>query len=268
MHKIEYHSTSVPGIETMAATTDRSFPRHTHDQYGIGLMERGGHRSCTGRRTVVASPGHLIFVNPGEVHDGHSLRREDRSWRMIYFDSPFLNALRGELSERDLPHFEFTEAAFTDKPLRENLVKAFSVLSSDDVGNVLRDSLLLSIVGRLHSLCAAEPRTAEHNVPDIRRAIELIHADPGSEDLTLQRLASEVGVSRYQLIRAFARQLCLTPHSYIVQQRLSRARALMRTGAGLAEIVYRTGFTDQSHFTKTFARQFGISPGKYLSSLR
>jgi hypothetical protein len=41
-HSVLYHPFPVGGIDAMSASTTRSFPRHTHDQYGIGLVDRGG----------------------------------------------------------------------------------------------------------------------------------------------------------------------------------------------------------------------------------
>jgi hypothetical protein len=52
------------GIDAMSASTPRCFPRHTHDQYGIGVLDVGGHASLSDRRQVEAGPGDLIFVDP------------------------------------------------------------------------------------------------------------------------------------------------------------------------------------------------------------
>ncbi|SQI36332.1 AraC-like ligand binding domain [Serratia plymuthica] len=54
----------------VTADTDFSFGRHTHDQFGIGLMDRGAQKSLSGRGRVESSAGDIITVNPGEVHDG------------------------------------------------------------------------------------------------------------------------------------------------------------------------------------------------------
>jgi quercetin dioxygenase-like cupin family protein len=46
------------------------FPRHTHEQFGIGVIRRGASRSRSGRGMVEAGSGDIITVNPGEVHKG------------------------------------------------------------------------------------------------------------------------------------------------------------------------------------------------------
>jgi AraC-like DNA-binding protein len=86
--------------------------------------------------------------------------------------------------------------------------------------------------------------------------------------VTLIELARESGVSRYQLIRAFARELGLTPHAYILQRRIALAQRLIRAGCDLADVAARAGFYDQSHLTRWFVRQFGVTPSRYAVGAR
>src|SRR5688572_15450957 len=105
--RIRYHTFPLAGIEAMTATTSRSYSRHTHDQFGIGLVDRGGHSSWSGRGQVEAGAGNFICVNPGEVHDGRAVGAPTRSWRMIYFDPEVMAATCADISEGAKPHFTF-----------------------------------------------------------------------------------------------------------------------------------------------------------------
>jgi hypothetical protein len=51
----------------MELTSNRSFPRHTHDEHGIGVILSGAERSWSGMGTVESLPGDVITVIPGEV---------------------------------------------------------------------------------------------------------------------------------------------------------------------------------------------------------
>jgi AraC-like DNA-binding protein len=82
--------------------------------------------------------------------------------------------------------------------------------------------------------------------------------DPG-----LAELAAEAGLSRFQLLRAFARELGLTPHAYLMQRRLSLARGLIDSGLALAAAAHEAGFADQSHMTRAFRRTLGYTPATY-----
>jgi AraC-like DNA-binding protein len=124
------------------------------------------------------------------------------------------------------------------------------------------ETAILRLVARLGVHSTARPSRSESLTPCIRRARDRIDADPAAQ-VTLGELAKEAGLSRYQLIRAFARDLGLTPHAYILQRRIALAQRLIRTGSDLAEVATAAGFCDQSHLTRWFVRQFGVTPHRY-----
>ena len=130
------------------------------------------------------------------------------------------------------------------------------------------ETALLTLVAHLHAHSTqshAVPGRAKEPTACIRRAQNRIDADPAAH-VTLAELAKEVGLSRYQLLRGFARELGLTPHSYILQQRIALARRQIRAGSPLAEVAMLAGFYDQSHLTRCFVRQFGVTPSRYASN--
>lgn len=58
----------------MALQSEHTFPRHSHDHFGIGVISQGAQRSWSLLGQVEAGPGDVIIVNPGEVHDGMPLQ--------------------------------------------------------------------------------------------------------------------------------------------------------------------------------------------------
>uniref|UniRef100_A0A0N4ZLY7 HTH araC/xylS-type domain-containing protein n=1 Tax=Parastrongyloides trichosuri TaxID=131310 RepID=A0A0N4ZLY7_PARTI len=77
----------------------------------------------------------------------------------------------------------------------------------------------------------------------------------------LHELAQETGFSRYQLIRAFRRHTGLTPQHWQLNQRVNLARDALLQGDELADIAYRLGFADQSHFQRVFKHYTGPGLG-------
>ena len=67
-----------------------------------------------------------------------------------------------------------------------------------------------------------------------------------------------------QFGRAFKKATGLTPHRWLVQRRLEQAMdLLLGSNLPLAEIALDCGFSEQSHFTRTFTRLVGTSPGEW-----
>src|SRR5690242_15650602 len=126
MHDIRFHEVRTTGVDAMTASTERSFPRHTHDQYGIGIVDAGGHASWSGRGHVEAGPGAFICVNPGEVHDGHAVGHRSRSWRILYFEPAAMSELREDVLEGERAPLTFSEPVFVAPALHHAFEDAFA----------------------------------------------------------------------------------------------------------------------------------------------
>jgi AraC family transcriptional regulator len=104
------------------------------------------------------------------------------------------------------------------------------------------------------------PATAARRVLDLIEA--RVAAGGDASGLSIEELAREAGLSPSRFFRAFKATLGLPPHQYLLRRRLERARRLLdRPAARLADVALSTGFADQSHFTRLFRRQFGVTPG-------
>lgn len=92
-----------------------------------------------------------------------------------------------------------------------------------------------------------------------------------AEDLPLEDLAAVAGTSTSHFARAFRQSAGDTPHRFVVRQRIAYARELLRTGGreiGLVEAAYQTGFSSQSHLTRSFRAVCGMTPGEFLRKER
>ena len=84
------------------------------------------------------------------------------------------------------------------------------------------------------------------------------------EDISVERLAAESGMSVAHLRRLFVRTIGMSPGRYITTTRINAAsRLLEQTNLCISDIASDTGFCDQSHFTKMFKSVRGLTPGAY-----
>jgi len=87
-------------------------------------------------------------------------------------------------------------------------------------------------------------------------------------DLTLQELAVAVGYSRSHFLRAFRETTGVTPHRYVLNRRVERARRLLgETEMSIAEVAFLCGFSSQAHLTPAFRKAYGLTPGEYRRGL-
>lgn len=254
---------ALAGIEGIDLTSRHTFARHTHEHFGIGVLLQGAQKSASGRGMVEAWQGDVITFNPGEVHDGASIGDDGRSWRMLYFAPDLITEALSELTEGRRRLGEFERPVIQDQALAGRFLDLFRSLTAAG-SDLQRETLLLmvqaAVLGRwTEARPSAIPAT-------IARAKSLIDDDPLTA-YSLEDLGTACGLSRFQVLRAFAKATGLTPHAYLVQRRIDLARRLIAEGTALAEAAVASGFADQSHMTRVFTRKYGFSPGAYAARL-
>ncbi|MGF9567040.1 AraC family transcriptional regulator [Neorhizobium sp. JUb45] len=99
-----------------------------------------------------------------------------------------------------------------------------------------------------------------------RLAKELLSENLGGE-VSIADVAHACNLSRGHFTRMFRETTGVTPHQWLIGERLARACDLLRRSElNLAEVAIACGFSDQSHFTRFFSRIKGVSPGSWRRS--
>jgi AraC-like DNA-binding protein len=84
--------------------------------------------------------------------------------------------------------------------------------------------------------------------------------------VSLDDLCQVSGLSASHLIRCFKARYGMTPHAYLNNHRINRAKGLLRHGYPLAETALAAGFADQAHFQRVFKRLTAATPGTYAGA--
>lgn len=248
----------VTAVEAISAL---SFARHSHDEYGVGIMLAGAQRSWSGRGQVEACAGDVITVNPGEVHDGMAIG-DSRKWAMLYLDTRKVASITADIHEGKRAESEFTAPVLQNRRAAKRFAAAYAAHATGNY-DAMDEHLILLLAGLLGD--AKLPKVAvSQRIYHVKQQID---DDPAGYH-PLVDLARICGSSRFKTLRGFTALTGLTPHAYIIQRRLELAKALIRSGVGLAEAGGEAGFADQSHFHRAFVRRFGMTPGVYAAATR
>jgi AraC family transcriptional regulator len=85
-----------------------------------------------------------------------------------------------------------------------------------------------------------------------------------SANITIEDICSEIGISPFHFMRLFKQKTGVSPHQYLLDIRIKKARELLTTGQYLvSEVAAMCGFINLSHFSSTFKRITGMPPSEY-----
>ncbi|WP_377288017.1 AraC family ligand binding domain-containing protein [Rhizobium sp. SG2393] len=252
------------GMECLSATfLTHEYAPHTHDTFSIGAIENGSQISTIGGRREETGPGHLYLIDPGAVHDG-APGGEGYRYRMVYPDAALLAEVLEDVTGRHAKGTPSFRASMLADP---DLASAFHVAHrrmEEPAGALEAQEGMFRVMAALfarHGRMIVTPLGSREPTAAARaRDYLAAHWD---EDVGLEDLARVSGVSRAHLIRAFRREFHITPHAFLTDLRIRRARQFLRDGAAPAEVAADCGFADQAHFTRHFKARTGITPGQF-----
>lgn len=97
----------------------------------------------------------------------------------------------------------------------------------------------------------------------LKQAIDYIQAHL-NEEIRLLDLAEQLGMSQYYFARLFKQSMHISPYQYVIQQRINRAKYLLKTTSmSIAAIASQTGFSHQNQLTNQFRKTIGTTPANY-----
>lgn len=255
----------LPGVEIMRVEGSRRHWRVYHETYTVCTVPACNAFSAEWvyrRKTHLAEPPVIMFMEPGELHVNKSMPGAATFWVLDITPAVVERAARelGVVSRP--PHLKV--AQFSDPALFHSIVEFHAGLERPST-TLEQQSRFAAFLRLLLEQCTERGVPALGNWSDrpaVRRARELIH-ERCAANITLDELSAAAGLSRFHLLRVFKNEVGLPPHAYQLQVRVARARTLLAGGMPAAAVAADLGFADQSHFTRHFRRVVGVTPGVY-----
>lgn len=233
----------------------REIPPHHHPWARLCLVIEGGYHEDWGRTSVRCGPASLVFHPPGDAYGGRISEAGSRCLTIAISPAAFSDAANALPSLNRLRVSRRATPSWLAYRLRRELEL------SDDLFSTSIENAVLALLTDL----ADRPALEAHGTPPrwLERLKEMVH-DEFARSHTLDTLARTAGVHRVHLARAFRRHYGCTVGEYIRQLRVEFACHRLRASeAPLSEIAFDAGFADQSHFTNTFRRLVGVTPGAF-----
>jgi AraC-like DNA-binding protein len=253
------------GIELLEATFDRFvYDRHTHDSYAIGVTLRGVQRFRCRHATHDSTPGHVIVIHPGEVHDGESGATGGYSYRMFYVPSDVVDGVLGDADPRT-SDIGARGSMFPDRHLSGELDLLWRTMAIAPASLAADELLHRALRLALTSIGPPERASAARVDRGLRQVRDYLN-DHLEQEVTLQDLATVAAMSRFQLTRRFQAVYGLPLHAYHLHVRLEAGKRRLAAGEAISAVSADLGFADQSHFHRRFKGSFGLTPGAWRTA--
>jgi AraC family transcriptional regulator len=232
-------------------------PIHAHRFVTMYLTVRGAFVESTGNRELSCAPGTLIF-RPAEMRHADRMGGEDVRFFIL------------EVERRDVAGVAADWPGETSVSVGIASARAFSLFRAfreNDPSVVLAaEELCLALLGEARRRPSPDSRSA--SARRVGDAAEFIRAH-FRRPLGAAEIARAAGVHPVHLARLFRKRYGCSLSRFIRRERISDALARLRAGdEPLAEIALSNGFSDQSHFTREFGRETGLSPSRFRRAAR
>lgn len=240
---------------------------HLNDLVGGGYWEDGA-----------AVPPSEVLAGSTTIHD---LRREpvamvDRPMHTVHWYVPraTLNVVADEANAPNIDHLRHEPGVgVPDEAIAHMSLALLPALrAGEPVSQLFADHLAMAFAAHLaegYGGVQATPRPFRGGLTpwQERQAKDMLLADLAGQT-PLATIAAACGLSGAHLARAFRQSTGLPPHAWLNKARVERAMVLLRERRkSLSDIALECGFSDQSHFTRVFARRVGLAPGAWRRTL-
>lgn len=252
---------------------------HNHDFYEIFFFISGKVKYIIEGKTYTLKPNDILLTNNKELHKPIIENGMNYERIIIWVNPSFVKTI--ENNETDLTLCFDSSSKHHHNLLRPNIDlfhvinKIYEKLEKACSGNDYGDNLLrkVYITELLIYLNRAYFDTSkeididiEHN-SKISDVLQYINENL-CEDLSLDTLSKKFYISKYHLSRQFKQYVGFTIHQYIMKKRLIIAKIHLHDGASINSAYIYSGFNNYQNFIKAFKDEFGLSPKKYVASLK
>ena len=265
--KHQYKSPAMPFLfHTDTRTENAMLGSNWHENLEILSFIDGGGRVRINAEEYEVTIGDIIVINSNCMHEFSA--HEKMTYHVLIIDRAFFAE---NYVDTDKLHFstKFRDTGIFEK--FEELAELFALPNSAEWRSLAIRTRVMNII---ESLCLNHSEKYDKALDEreellsaIKRAIGIIH-DKSKEHISLDRLAAEIGISKYYFAREFHRLTGYTPINYINITRCENAKLLLsRPSMSVMEIAEEVGYDDQSYFSRIFRRTFGITPKEYRKSI-
>jgi len=269
------------GRKLISSYPTGSFPWHWHDEVEFTLVAGGRMEYRINDSRYLLEAGQGLFCNSGALHFG-SMLDSDCDYISITVHPRLLAGFEGSVvglryvaplvESQGLSSLLLEPGVPWQAKMLEYLHMIYQLCGDRSEGYELRvQSLFMQIWVELSAHCTNQARQGQSEDPEklrrLRDILTFLH-EHYADRITLDDIASHVGLCKSECCRFFKRQMGAPLFDYLLDYRIGRSLATLKGGSSVAEAAEAAGFSDPSYYAKVFRAHTGRSPSQYRKEAR
>lgn len=243
-----------------ASFSDFQYKKHCHEEYAVGVTLRGIQQYNMNGSLQSSHPGGIMLFNPEQVHDGMSQKKTGVDYVMIYIGTKLLSEISGGKE-----YIRFSSPIVYNCRLRQNILDLINAIFYNEE-DALCSELLLALVNNFSQ--DEKKRGSGGHDSLIDKAKEMIYYNLNLDRiLKLDDICKEIGMSKYQFIRAFEANNGISPYQFYLNCKVEKAKQLIEKSKDIYMAVTECGFVDLTHLNRHFKSRYGVTAFEYMSHI-
>lgn len=251
-------------------------PEYTHTRHMLLIhnsdVTTQTERSFDGHRQQeqIGGNSNIVIVPATVLHQ--AAWNQESSFSLVFIEPDYLNQVAHESVTTDRVQL-MARFALPDPFIHQIGRSLTTELETDQShSRLFVDSLTIALSIHLlrHYSDLQQPLREDANkLPQrkLQQAIAYIN-EHLTADLTIAAIADELKMSQYYFSRLFKQSTGVSPYQYVMQQRIERAKYLLRTTSlSVAEVALKSGFSNQNQLAIQFRKFTNTTPSGYRKQL-
>lgn len=202
----------------------------------------------------------LAVVNPHTIHSCNPIINRANIYYMMYLKEEWCRGIQQSISQ-DIKNFKvFPKDIIQD----DNLYDEFKILCEilmSEITYLEKEDILIEFFSKFfgQNLEDSEEQTEDKVFEDIKQYLN----DNFQQNISLTDLSNIFNLNSFYIIRLFKTNLNITPHAYLINIKINKAKELLKAKYSIVDTALECGFVDQSHMHRNFLKLVASTPKEY-----
>lgn len=250
----------LPYVELRYSNSNMHYKKHFHDTFSLGVNKKGASIYHNKGNSYELKENMLSIINPNVVHSCNSTKDVLNVYYMMYLNTNWCKEIQNIIDDKVEEFVNIPVDIIEDENIYNEYINLCEFVFSDN--HILdKEDAIIDFFIKFFSLFLNK----NENILVDKKFEEIIsHLEKNyKENISIDELSKIFELNPFYIIRLFKSKINLTPHAYLLNLKINKAKELLKKDYSIVDTALECGFFDQSHFHKNFLKIVACTPNEY-----